>query len=423
MVDPHREGRRRPVRRPVTRRNFLQMTGIGAAGVPFLAACGSSGSSGTPRTTASLHTPSPADPVIWPIATSNAPIKSGLKPEQGATLEVYNYSDYIAPEAIKAFQARYKSTGVKVRYTTFDNLPEALTKIKSGKVPYDVFFPSYDFMGKLIVGDLVRPLNHDYLTNIKNVWPEFTNPFYDGEWRYTVPYSVYTTGIAWRVDLADEDVSIRGNPWDVLWDTQYRGKVSVLDDYRETPQMVLLRHRATDVNTGDPEMLKIVQDDLSALTKATNPKTTVTAYSEMPERKFAVSHTWSGDAVNMPFYLPEDEDPGILRYWFPPDGKGLVNNDLMVILRTGKNPVLSHLFMDFMLDTKVALGNFGFTGYQVPQVSLTPANLVDQELVPKNLESAVVLPEYFGTGFRNLELPPAVDAKWAAIWQRFKAGA
>jgi spermidine/putrescine transport system substrate-binding protein len=396
---------------------------MGAAGAPLLAACGSSGSSGLPRTTATQQVASPANPVIWPIAADNSPIKSNLKPEQGATLQVYNYSDYIDPKAIKAFEAKYKASGVKVRYTTFDNLPEALSKIKSGQVPYDVFFPSYDFMGKLVGPDLVRPLNHDYLPNIKNVWPEFTNPFYDGEWRYTAPYSVYTTGIAWRIDMADEDVSIRGNPWDVLWDTQYRGKVSVLDDYRETPQMVLLRHRATDVNTGDPEMLKIVADDLTALTKATRPKTTVNAYSEMPERRFAVSHTWSGDAVNMPFYLPEDENPDILRYWFPPDGKGLVNNDLMVVLRTGKNPVLSHLFIDFMLDTQVALGNFGYTGYQVPQVSLTPANLVEQEYVPKNLESAVVLPEYFGTGYRNLELPPKVDAQWAAIWQRFKAGA
>jgi spermidine/putrescine transport system substrate-binding protein len=125
----------------------------------------------------------------------------------------------------------------------------------------------------------------------------------------------------------------------------------------------------------------------------------------------------------MPFYLPEDVSPDILRYWFPPDGKGLVNNDIMVILRTGKNPVLSHLFLDHMLDTKIALGNFSFTGYQVPQVSITPANLVEQELVPTNLESAIVLPEYFGTGYRNLELPPDVDAEWAAVWQRFKAGA
>ena len=362
----------------------------------------------------------PRQPGDWPIANSNAPIKAGLKPEQGATLQLYNYSDYIDPAAIKAFEAKYKSTGVKVKVTTFNDLPEALAKIKSGQVPYDVFFPSYDFMGKLVVADLVRPLNHDYIPNIKNVWPEFTNPFYDGEWRYTVPYSVYTTGIAWRIDLADEDVSIRGNPWDVLWDTQYRGKVSVLDDYRETPQMVLLRHRATDVNTGDPAQLKMVLDDLLAMTKATKPKTTVNAYSEMPDGKYAVSHTWSGDAVNMPFYLPEDVSPDILRYWFPPDGKGLVNNDIMVILRTGKNPVLSHLFLDHVLDTKIC---WVFQFHRLPGPQSASPRLTSSNRARADKLGPPSSCRYFGTGYRNLELPPDVDAEWAAVWQRFKAGA
>jgi spermidine/putrescine transport system substrate-binding protein len=125
----------------------------------------------------------------------------------------------------------------------------------------------------------------------------------------------------------------------------------------------------------------------------------------------------------MPYYLPKGVDPGILRYWFPADGKGLVNNDLVLVLRNGKNPVLSHLFLNHLLDTDVSLGNFGATGYQPPQVSLTPSELVDQEYVPSNLSSAVVLPKLFTTGYRSLELSPAVDAKWAAVWQRFKAGA
>ena len=56
-----------------------------------------------------------------------------------------------------------------------------------------------------------------------------------------------------------------------------------------------------------------------------------------------------------------------MRYWYPADGKGMVDNDLMVILAQGQNPVLAHLFLDFMLDTKNALDNFGYIGYQPPQ--------------------------------------------------------
>jgi spermidine/putrescine transport system substrate-binding protein len=424
MVDPRDEGRRRPVRRPVTRRNFMQVAGLGAVGVPFLAACArqSAGSAGA-SATRTLQVASPENPVKWPISTSNSPIASGLKPEQNATLQVYNYTDYLDPAAIKSFQTKYKASGVKVKLTTFNDEQEMFAKIRAGAVPFDIAFPSYDFLGKLVVAGLVRPLQHDYITNIKNVWPEFTNPFYDQEWRFTVPYTVYTTGIAWRTDMVKEDISKLANPWDVFWDPQFQGKISVLDDYRETPSMVLLRQGNPDVNTGDDAALAKVQADLLAMTKATKPKITINHYSELPGGKYAVSHSWSGDAVNMPYYLPKGVDPGILRYWFPADGKGLVNNDLMVVLRGGKNPVLSHLFLNHMLDTDVALGNFGATGYQPPQVSLTPSELVAQEYVPQNLASAVVLPKFFTAGYRTLELSPAVDAKWAALWQRFKAGA
>jgi len=43
-------------------------------------------------------------------------------------------------------------------------------------------------------------------------------------------------------------------------------------------------------------------------------------------------------------------------------------------------------------------------------------------VIPKTLKEAVVLPGYFKTGYRTLELPPETDAKYAAIWQQFKAG-
>jgi spermidine/putrescine transport system substrate-binding protein len=125
----------------------------------------------------------------------------------------------------------------------------------------------------------------------------------------------------------------------------------------------------------------------------------------------------------MPYYLPKGVDPGVLRYWFPEDGHGLVNNDLAVLLRSSRNPVLAHLFMDHLLDPDVALANMSATGYQPPQNTLTAAKLVADEYIPQNLTSAAVVPGSFTTGFRTLELAPDVDARWQAVWQRFKAGA
>jgi spermidine/putrescine transport system substrate-binding protein len=409
------------------RRDFFRMAGVVVAGTAVTAGCArksavsSSGGSSGSTTAAGLKIASPENPVVWPIAADNQPIASGLAPEKGATLKLYNYADYINPEVFKGFTKKY---GVKVEVSTFNDIPEALAKIRSGTVDFDIFFPSYDVIGKLVTTELARPINHDYVPNITNVWPEFQNPFYDGNWQYTVPYTLYTTGLAWRTDRVSEDISARANPWDVFWDPQYAGKIAVLDDYREAISMVMLRDGlAAHLNDADPAALAKVQTDLLAMVASTKPRVTITGYTDLPEGKFSITHCWSGDSVAMSGYLPKGVDPSILRYWFPKDGKGLVNSDLMVMLKAGKNPVAAHLFLNYMLDKQVALTNFSFVGYQPPQNSITADSLVAAEVLPVNLKTATVQQSYYSSGYRTLELSPDDDAAWQAVWQRFKAGA
>jgi spermidine/putrescine transport system substrate-binding protein len=131
---------------------------------------------------------------------------------------------------------------------------------------------------------------------------------------------------------------------------------------------------------------------------------------------------WSGDVVNALSYLPKGTPASVLRYWFPQDGKGMVDNDLMVVLRGGKNPVLAHLFLQHMLDSAVAERNFSYIGYQPPQRSMDPESLVERGFLPKTLSAAVVKEEWFAVGYRLLELSVANDAAWHKIWLAFKAG-
>ena len=92
---------------------------------------------------------------------------------------------------------------------------EALAKLRTGQVDFDVYFPDPSLLGKLVVSKLVRPLNHDYIPNLKNVWSGFKSPYYDVGSRYGVPYTVYSTGIAYRTDRVKEDIpSLKPNPVD-----------------------------------------------------------------------------------------------------------------------------------------------------------------------------------------------------------------
>jgi spermidine/putrescine transport system substrate-binding protein len=120
--------------------------------------------------------------VTWPVYKDNAAIKSGLAPEQNATLRIFNWVAYLNPKVMKDFGKKYNC---QVQLTTFQNMDDAMAKLRSGQLNFDVFFPTIDVMGELVYGKMIQPINHSYITNIGQAWPDFTDPFYDGKWQYT----------------------------------------------------------------------------------------------------------------------------------------------------------------------------------------------------------------------------------------------
>jgi spermidine/putrescine transport system substrate-binding protein len=103
-------------------------------------------------------------------------------------------------------------------------------------------------------------------------------------------------------------------------------------------------------------------------------------------------------------------------YWFPTDGKGPVANDTNLILRSAKNPVLAHEFLNYFLDLPNVLNNISFNGYMQPLTGVTPQVLVKEEILPPALLSTVVLPSYFRRGVAELQLPVDADALWQQAW-------
>jgi spermidine/putrescine transport system substrate-binding protein len=409
-------------RRSIGRRKFLRDSAATAVAMSsfgvLLSACGSNGS---PRRASSIQVASPENPVALDLFDDNPAIDSGLEPEAGP-LKLFNWSEYIWPRVVKDFEKEY---GVEVEITTFYNMSEAISKLRAGGIDFDVFFPTIDVLPKLVAAKLLQPVNHDYLPNLDaNVWPELTSPFYDRNSRYTVPYTVYTTGIGYSADAVSEDVGSLENPYDIFWDSQYAGKVGIYDDYREAMSMVMLRNGHTDINSGDPEVLEVTKNDLLAHSDSVRVKTTIDgAYVGLPEGKFVLHQAWSGDMVAAPFYMPKGGDPSVLRYWTPPDGKGSVGNDLLSIPSTATNPVLAHHFLNFMLDNDVAIKNFSWVGYQPPLTAMDPNRLITDEYVLETLKPAIVRPENFRKGYRQLALPPDVDSLWQGVWSEFRGGA
>lgn len=413
-------------RRLYSRREFMWRAG--ALGVSLssmsaiLAACGG----GDSDTASEVVIGTPSSPVTQPVYDDNVAIESGLPAESG-TLRIYNWADYINPELIPVAA---EALGVEIEVSTFFNEEEALQKLLSGEVNFDVFFPVGASIPKVVAAKLVQPLNHDYLPNLANVWPQLADPFYDQGSQYSVPYTVYQTGIAWRTDMVDSaDVEGLDNPWDVFWNPDYSGVTGLYDDFRETLSMVLMRAGVEDPKNATPEEIEAAGRSLVELVDLMNIRYTIDGvYSGIPEGRFGLHLSWSGDVVASPFYWAEGDDPSITRYLWPARAAGStrahIANDTLTVLRGAEHPVLAHQFIDFMLSEDNALENFGWNGYQPPQTGLDVSLLVEDEWVAPYLETAVVLPEDFDNerGVVPTQLPAEQEARFNDAWSVAKAG-
>ncbi len=399
--------------RKLTRRSFLGTAGgalaaLGAA--PLLEAC-SSALAGT----GSVPLPRPNHPVKWPVPAGNAAIKSSLPQERDATLQLYTWVAYINQDVVNSFAKKFKC---KVQITTFNTMNEALSKLRvPGGFSYDLLVgATVDVLGQLIESKLVQPLNHSYLPNISQAWPDFTNPFYDQGWQYTVPYTIYTTGIAWRKDLVSENPYALKNPWELLWNPKYKGRVAILDDYREGISLGLLKNGLYDLNTTDFRQIATSRKALEQLTSAVNVRIDNNDYTEVPDADTWIHHAWSGDMAAAGYYMPKGVPVSRVGYWFPADGRGPVANDTNVILRSAKNPVLAHEFLNYFLDLPNVLNNISFNGYMQPLTGVTPQVLIKEQILPKALTSTVVQQSDFRRGISELQLPVDADALWQQAW-------
>lgn len=414
-----------PAPRGISRRQLITTGATGLTGL-YLAGCGSSKSGATGGASGSsksgpggLAIARPDNPITLPLYPGNKAIKSGLKPEAGP-LQVYNWADDLNPETIKDFERKYS---VKVQVSTFASLDEAMAKIASRDVQFDIFYPELTVLEPLVAGKLIQPLNMSYVPNVSNVWSSLRDPWYDKGLRYTVPYTVYTTGLAWRADkLPSFSPTNYSNPWSSLWHKgpSISGNVAALDDTREGLVLGLLRNGVTDVNTGNPAQLAAAKSALQGLVKSANLKFNTNEYQTLTDGSIWLQQAWSGDIAAAPGYLPKGTPPSVLKYWWPSDGRGPINNETMAVLHGAKNPVLAHLWINHFLDPSEAFKHFAFTGYQIALKQVTPEAVVAHRLVPPNLKTTLVRDSQFKQGYIEAPLSQSQQALWQQNWSAVK---
>jgi len=420
-------GHPRERRAHLSRRDFLRRGAGAAVALPsmsaILAACSKPGTTGSggggTGSTGERVLARPDNPVTLPMTREPIPTDT---PIEGGTLRVYNWDAYFYKKVLREFEDEY---GVTVEWTTFNNMEEGIQKLAAGQIEADVFFPTTDYIGRLVEADLVQPLNHELIPNLEaNYWPVFSDPgpFYDLGWRYSVPYVIYTTGVSYRRDRVDDAAAAQAG-YDLFFDPAFQDAVSYYDSYRDAIGMMLLRNGDTDVNSDDPAAITAAKDAILQMIDQNDARLTINGtYAKLPEGEFTVSQAWSGDIVGAKWYLPRGTAEDVLGYWYPPDKKGLVGNDTIVITN-GPSPRLAHEFVNWMLDEHYGYINFTqYNGYQPPMTSIVPDRLVDEGIVPESLSLAVLDEENFTLGYLQGELTAEADGLWLDSWSEIQAG-
>jgi spermidine/putrescine transport system substrate-binding protein len=385
---------------PLSRRTFLRAAGV-AAGGALLGAC-------NPREGRRAPAPLSND-------DGNRPIDPGARIERGATLRIYQWRNYLAADVVDGFTRRHTAYGIDVAVESFTTMAEAARRLRRPDADFDVFFPTIDALPGLVESGLLRPLTHELLPNLANLWPYFRDdngPFYDVGQRFTVPYTVYSTGIGWRRDLVRERDTPADleNPYDAFWNERYRGAVGIYDDYREAIAMALIR-RGEDPNSPDEGAVDRAVGDLVALAKDVDVEISAEgAYDELQTGEYALQQAWSGDILSAKrFGAAAADDAGLVAYTWPRGG--VVGCDLTSICAKGRNPVLAHAVLDHLLDVRVAFENFRWNGYQPPVGD-------DPPVVPSYLQDAILRPGDLTEGRFLRPLGPEADARWRVGWQR-----
>ncbi|MFO1234097.1 MAG: hypothetical protein U1E47_03130 [Rivihabitans pingtungensis] len=86
----------------------------------------------------------------------------------GKVLNIYNWSDYIAPETVKNFE---KETGIQVRYDVYDSNEVLQAKVLTGRSGYDIVVPTNAFLAKQLQANIYQPIDKNKLSNYKNLTP------------------------------------------------------------------------------------------------------------------------------------------------------------------------------------------------------------------------------------------------------------
>jgi putrescine transport system substrate-binding protein len=291
--------------------------------------------------------------------------------EEEKVLNIYNWSDYLAPDTIPNFE---KETGIKVRYDIFDTNEILHAKLMAKKTGYDIVVPSSNWAKLQMEGGLLQKLDRSKLPNWKNLDPNVLSQLgkldkgnaylVDWLWSYT------TVGInVDKVKKALGTMPLPDNAWDLVFDPKYTSKlkscgITMLDTPSEVFPVALryLKKPEFSLVAADYEaayaMLKKVRPDIKRFNSGGQ-------IEDLASGNVCVALGWAGDFNLARKRSIENKSEQNIVALVPKTG-ALMFMDTMAIPADAKHPDNAHKFINYILRPEVHAGLTNAVTYANP---------------------------------------------------------
>jgi spermidine/putrescine-binding protein len=266
-------------------------------------------------------------------------------------IRFFCWNRYLSPDCLTQFT---RESGVAVDFVGFVSDDDCLHRVKSGEV-FDVIMAT-DYAAHVLMGrGLLRPLDFTRLPNWEYMTvPELREPPLDpgtGGVKYTTVNYWGTEGFTARLDKVPHPV----NSWKMLFDSTYKGQISMLGGAREAfaPALFLL---GSDANCTDPATV----EEATRMLIAQRPL--VLSYDSdrvgpYLEDGTALVHCWNGDAAEA---IRRGTHQFI--YLLPNEGFSLWG-DAPCIPANAREVEAAHLLLDFLMRPDIGALNADYSGY------------------------------------------------------------
>jgi len=265
-------------------------------------------------------------------------------------LNLYNWADYVAPQALARFQAE---TGIRVKYDTFDSTDVLESKLMTGGSGYDLVFPASSGLSRAIQAKALQPVGA--LQNAGNLDPELLAKLasVDPGNQYGVPYTWGTVGLAINKQAVERRLpGVALDSLDLLFKPEYASKlkdcgISVLDSPQEVIAIALNYLGKPPYSTKGADL-----DAASALLAALQPNLryigNARQIDDLAKGETCLALTYTGDAGMAAARAAEAGQPFEVLYRIPREGT-LIWFDTMAIPADAPHPGNARAFIDFML--------------------------------------------------------------------------